>query len=412
MRVTQFWPRDPRLKWLNSAPMARSSNTPAMKWTANAMIVTPAACSAGAETRRKNLTHPARKRSRALLAIAWLGWLAGLIPTAQTRRTPSSPSPLLPTVLSALLLLFSWSFTSGAAEPKAAAKFKNDDCLDCHTDPNNTKKVNGQTVPVGIFPTNFFNKSIHAKLNCVDCHVGIKDLVHENRLPKPQCDSCHDTKTNHTAAIAEYATSIHGMSHTLGASGAANCWDCHGKHDMLGVKNGLSPVFKLNHPRTCATCHTNRAITTEYKMKYPDVVSQFNDSIHGRALLKMGLIVAPSCNDCHGVHDIKRGVDRDSPINHANVAKTCGKCHVKIEEVYNKSVHGQLLAKGDKRGPVCTDCPPAHDVETPKNGHFKMASDKRCGKCHEDRLEHYRDTYHGKAMALGKPNVASEVAAC
>jgi cytochrome b subunit of formate dehydrogenase len=41
-----------------------------------------------------------------------------------------------------------------------------------------------------------------------------------------------------------------------------------------------------------------------------------------------------------------------------------------------------------------------------------MASDARCGKCHEDRLEHYRDTYHGKAMALGKPNVASAVAAC
>ena len=83
-----------------------------------------------------------------------------------------------------------------------------------------------------------------------------------------------------------------------------------------------------------------------------------------------------------------------------------------IEETYDKSVHGQLLAKGDKRGPVCTDCHTAHEIETPKNGHFKMASDQRCGKCHEDRLEHYRDTYHGKAMALGKPNVASDVAAC
>ena len=48
------------------------------------------------------------------------------------------------------------------------------------------------------------------------------------------------------------------------------------------------------------------------------------ESIHGRALLKIGLIVAPSCDDCHGVHNIKRAVDRDSPINHANVAKTCG----------------------------------------------------------------------------------------
>ena len=147
-------------------------------------------------------------------------------------------------------------------------------------------------------------------------------------------------------------------------------------------------------------------------MKYPEAAAQYMDSIHGRALLKMGLIVAPSCNDCHGVHDIKRAVDRDSPINHANVAKTCGKCHVKIEETYNQCVHGQLLAKGDKNGPVCTDCHTAHSVETPQNGHFKMVSDQRCGRCHEDRLAHYRDTYHGKAMALGKPNVASDVAAC
>jgi cytochrome b subunit of formate dehydrogenase len=181
---------------------------------------------------------------------------------------------------------------------------------------------------------------------------------------------------------------------------------------MLSPRNPASPVFKLNLPGTCAKCHSNPGLTAEYQMKYPQAAAQYMDSIHGRALLKMGLIVAPSCNDCHGVHDIKRAVDRDSPINHANVATTCGKCHVGIEETYLKSVHGQLLAKGDKRGPVCTDCHSAHEVETPKNGHFKMASDRTCGKCHADRLEHYRDTYHGKAMALGKPNVASDVAAC
>jgi cytochrome b subunit of formate dehydrogenase len=171
-------------------------------------------------------------------------------------------------------------------------------------------------------------------------------------------------------------------------------------------------VFKLNLPQTCARCHSNPGLTAEYQMKFPQAAAQYNDSIHGRALLKMGLIVAPSCNDCHGIHDIKRGVDRDAPINHANVARTCGKCHVGIEQIYEKSVHGQILAQGDKRGPVCTDCHSAHEVETPRNGHFKMMSDQRCGKCHEDRLEHYRDTYHGKAMALGKPNVASDVAAC
>jgi cytochrome b subunit of formate dehydrogenase len=298
-----------------------------------------------------------------------------------------------------MLILF-FGIVSARAET-----FKNSDCLDCHLDPTTTRKVDGKVVSL-VFPTNTFNKSVHAKLDCVDCHEGIKELVHDAKLPPPNCAGCHDKEAR------DYATSIHGMSHKMGASGAANCWDCHGSHDILPVKDPSSPVFKLNLPRTCAKCHSNAGLTKEYEMKRPEAASQYAESIHGRALMKMGLVVAPSCNDCHGVHDIKRGVDRDAPINHANIAKTCGKCHVGIEEIYDKSVHGQLLAKGDSRGPVCTDCHTAHDVETPQNGHFKMISDQRCGKCHEDRLEHYRETYHGKAMALGKPSVASEVAAC
>ena len=126
----------------------------------------------------------------------------------------------------------------------------------------------------------------------------------------------------------------------MGASGAAECWDCHGSHDILPSPTRISPVFKMNLPATCAKCHSNAGLTKEYRMNYPEVAAQYMDSIHGKALLKMGLIVAPSCNDCHGVHDIKRAVDRDSPINHANVAKTCGKCHVGVEETYDQSIHG------------------------------------------------------------------------
>ncbi len=287
----------------------------------------------------------------------------------------------------------------------AAEKFTNADCLDCHLDPTTTRMVGGREVAL-LFPTNLFEKSVHSSLDCIDCHEGIKDLVHESKLPPVDCGSCHED------AAKEYASSIHGVSHQLGASGAASCWDCHGAHEIVPVKYAESPVFKLNLPLTCAKCHSNPGLNEEYKIRHPEAAAHYQDSIHGRALLKMGLIVAPSCNDCHGVHNIKRGVDRDSPIHHANVAHTCGKCHVGIEQVYEKSVHGQLLAQGDKRGPVCTDCHTAHDVETPRNGHFKMASDQRCGQCHQDRLTHYRDTYHGKAMALGKPNVAPDVAAC
>jgi cytochrome b subunit of formate dehydrogenase len=289
-----------------------------------------------------------------------------------------------------------------------AEKNPNSACLECHSD-KTLYKTNSAGKAIWLFVDEAkFATAVHRTNTCASCHTDITSKhPDDNVAAKPvNCAACHDEPAK------QYTGSIHGVSHTLGASGAAGCVDCHGKHDILSAKAADSPVFKLNLPGTCATCHSNPGLTREYQMKYPEAASQYMDSIHGRALLKMGLIVAPSCNDCHGVHNIKRAVDRDSPINQANVAKTCGKCHVKIEEVYNKSVHGQLLAKGDKRGPVCTDCHTAHQVETPQNGHFKMASDQRCGRCHQDRLTHYRDTYHGKAMALGKPNVASDVAAC
>jgi cytochrome b subunit of formate dehydrogenase len=272
--------------------------------------------------------------------------------------------------------------------------------------------VEGKDVLLTLVQTNALEKSVHAKLLCVDCHTGVKELVHDSGLPPAQCIGCHDSQPNHEKAAKEYAGSIHGVSRAMGASGAAGCSDCHGTHNILSAKNVDSATFKLNLPQTCASCHSNAGLTKEYAMKYPQVASQYQDSIHGRALLKMGLIVAPSCNDCHGVHDIKRGVDRSSPINKIAVAKTCGKCHVKVEEVYNKSIHGQLMAKGDPRAPVCTDCHTPHQIESPTGNHFKALSDHRCGECHQDRLLHYRDTYHGKAMALGKPNVAPDVAAC
>jgi cytochrome b subunit of formate dehydrogenase len=296
--------------------------------------------------------------------------------------------------------------TALLAADKPVEKLKNSDCLDCHLDPSNKRMVNGHAEAMALFPTNGFAKSVHSELDCIDCHDGIKDMVHDTNVPLPNCTGCHVKEGK------DYATSIHGMSHAMGAMGAAECWDCHGSHEIMPVKDMSSPVFKMNLPFTCAKCHSNPGLTKKYEIQHPDAASQYIDSIHGQALIKMGLIVAPSCDDCHGVHDIKRAMDVGSPINHANVAKTCGKCHLGIEQTYDKSIHGQLLAEGDPRGPVCTDCHSAHEIENPANNNFKAISDERCGKCHEDRLEGYRDTYHGKAMALGRPNVAPAVAAC
>jgi cytochrome b subunit of formate dehydrogenase len=312
-------------------------------------------------------------------------------------------------VVKLLLAVAIWFFPVAFLVPVIAAEtVPNSSCLECHSDKDLTKDNPGGK-PISLFvDEKVFASSVHRTNTCASCHADITSgHPDDNVVPKPvNCATCHETEGH------DYAASIHGVSHTLGASGAAKCSDCHGAHDMLPVKHPSSPVFKLKLPQTCAKCHSNPGLTKEYQMKYPQAASQYMDSIHGRALLKMGLIVAPSCNDCHGVHDIKRDRDRGSPINQENVAKTCGKCHVGVEETYNASVHGQLLAKKNGDGPVCTTCHTAHEVETPQNGHFKKVSDQRCGSCHKDRYDYYHETYHGKAIELGKPNVAPDVAAC
>ena len=305
-----------------------------------------------------------------------------------------------------LALLAGLFFAIAPLHAAPAKKGVKESCFDCHSDRDMTKDANGTKQSLFVDGQRFA-ASVHASLACRDCHVKLTDKHQDGTetYTDVDCSGCHADQAK------LYASSIHGVSQTLGATAAAYCHDCHGNHDIVPVRNTTSPVYKMNLPKTCAQCHANKGINDEYKMKFPKVGSQYQESIHGMALLEKGLIVAPSCNDCHGVHDIKRSVDRSSPINHANVAKTCGKCHVTVEEIYNKSIHGQLLAKGDPRGPVCVQCHSAHQIET-TTAHFKANSDMVCGKCHADRLEHYRDTYHGKAMALGKANTASAVAAC
>ena len=289
-----------------------------------------------------------------------------------------------------------------------AVPLTNQSCLDCHekTPPDKKDKDAESNPAIEVLRVEYFSKSVHGRLLCVDCHVGIADIPHDDKLPPAQCTSCHGKES------AAYANSIHGMSHAMGASGAATCASCHGNHEIVPVKHIDSPVFKLNLLQTCAKCHSNAKLTDEYRIGSPQAPANYADSIHGQALLKMGLIVAPSCNDCHGVHDIKRSVDQSSRTNKGNIADTCGQCHVGIEAVYSQSVHGMLLAKGDRRGPVCSDCHSAHQIAAPTSVNFKAHSDFVCGRCHQDRLARYRDTYHGKAMALGRPNVASDVAAC
>ena len=279
-----------------------------------------------------------------------------------------------------------------------------DGCLTCH---GKAAKKSGSATPgkKPAFDDAAFKKSVHSDLDCTDCHTLLADAdaskPHKKKLGLPRCADCHEE------AEKAYAGSVHGRAKAGGMKDMATCADCHGSHDIVKVKDRRSRVYKMRLPFTCAKCHKNAKMGRKHNMTHPDAATHYMESIHGRGLLKDGLIVSPSCTDCHGGHDIQRHTHPRSPIHHSNVPKTCGKCHVGIQEIYDQSVHGKMLAKKQGKAPVCVDCHTAHDIAKPNNGHFKLASDERCGKCHKDRLKRYRETYHGRAIALGLQKVAA-----
>lgn len=281
-------------------------------------------------------------------------------------------------------------------------------CLDCHSDPDLTMERSGGEVS-GFVDEAKFKASVHEILDCADCHEDLTaDHPDDGKVASAvNCSSCHED------AGEQFAGSVHGAPRANGKPAPATCTTCHDDpHVMVPVLHLDSPVSKFNLPQLCGKCHEDETAAAALGLETHDAIAHFRDSIHGEALFKKGLVFAPSCNDCHGVHDIGRGSDLSSRTNRERISETCTACHAGIQKTYAGSIHGQLLAKGDERAPVCTDCHTAHDIERPSNAHFKATSDQHCGKCHEDRLENYHESYHGKAMALGTANVAPDVAAC
>ena len=286
--------------------------------------------------------------------------------------------------------------------------YDNMDCLDCHEDKDlEAETERGEQLDLFVDADQLAG-SIHADRLCTDCHQGeqtFDDSPHNDG--KPLKLNCSGSQC-HTSQVNQYDQSIHGKWFAKGDEESASCPDCHGKHDILPADDRNSRTNKFNLHKTCAKCHESELVLSTRPIHYDKAVPDFVDSIHGKALLVDGLVVAPSCNDCHGVHDILPHTDPDSRISRDMVPKTCGKCHVLVEGVFNASVHGKVLEGHDSSGPICTTCHTSHVVSPPTTVAFRLHADQMCGDCHEEQLAGYRDTFHGRAMALGR----SDVAAC
>ncbi len=244
--------------------------------------------------------------------------------------------------------------------------------------------------------------SVHKDTRCVECHEDAARLPHEPKLNTRTCaTSCH------SAEAKAFPTGAHFEALQRGDPLAPTCASCHGGHNILAIGDAKSPQHRLNSIFLCAECHERHLHDTPGGYAPKRHIEAYLQSAHGKAIAQAGLVAAPTCSDCHSAHAVHAVSDPSSPANRANIAQTCGRCHVGILNIYKGSLHGKLAAEGNADAPVCTDCHASHEIIQPDKVAFKLASGDRCGKCHEDRIEHYRETFHGKALALGRSGVAA-----
>jgi len=220
---------------------------------------------------------------------------------------------------------------------------------------------------------------VHGDFDCSVCHAGMEVVPHpaEARAAlrdSPPCQMCHDAG----AALAE---SVHAP---------VGCVACHGSaHEIRPSSDPEALASPLEQFRTCGTCH-------------PDRTEGYLGSPHARALLRMGLVGAPSCSSCHGSHAILPVSDPRSTLSHANAPTTCTSCHgFVLDKWTSESAHGIGWSKGDPAVPVCTTCHPAHMPTVFTERGDLLKTPETCGGCHGEKYSTYRDSFHGESTYLG-----------
>jgi predicted CXXCH cytochrome family protein len=224
------------------------------------------------------------------------------------------------------------------------------------------------------------NKSEHP---CTSCHGDAhaifpksdpRSAVYPLNVPHT-CGTCHSNdgmakKHGLSNVYPQYIDSIHGYALSKeGLLVAANCQSCHGSHHILSHNDPQSPTYKTNIPKTCGTCHAK-------------IDADYEHGIHGEAITK-GDLKAPVCTDCHTAHAILQPTEATFRMQSTPI---CGSCHEDKLSTYRDTFHSQLGALGGYvQTARCWDCHEAHQVlpaSDPRSPINQANLVKTCGKCH------------------------------
>jgi hypothetical protein len=254
-------------------------------------------------------------------------------------------------------------------------------CLGCHGPETHAKGA-------PLVDTAVLEGSSHGNVKCASCHTAIAFSPHRTPVPAVDCTRCHSGDTRQASLKAQAGKEApldnHSEATQQGAKGLPKCEDCHGKHDIRAPSATGSRVGRVGLADTCGTCHTeeaalyeqsahgkaaagaNRDVPTcitchpeharlgkrgvfqvgvvqtcgschenaelEAKYAFPaDRLASYLGSYHGMAT-ELGDKRTANCASCHGNHLILPSSDPRATTNPANLPRTCGKCHPKVNE--------------------------------------------------------------------------------
>lgn len=292
-------------------------------------------------------------------------------------------------------------------------------CVDCHADlkavkdfPHAEKLRSVSCAGCHDKETLALKTSVHGQatvekdgmiVGCKDCHgthdIRAKDDFESRTFPinlPETCLGCHREKVRNEkggAFVALYEKSAHYRAlEKSGLTLSANCSNCHGAHDIKGVRDVASKVSRKAIIKTCGQCHVG-------------IQRDYLEGVHGKDYVK-GIKDVPVCTDCHSEHNIRSPQDLESTVYTTKVAMVCSRCHDDMAlsrqygfvpnrmKTYAASYHGTASKFGEIRVANCASCHGFHDIRAsndPKSSIYPENLPKTCGQCHSGATKHFAE---------------------
>jgi cytochrome b subunit of formate dehydrogenase len=297
--------------------------------------------------------------------------------------------------------------TAPAQDAEAAPDLDKAACLSCH---DGTKgdleatREDGEAHTLLAVDPHRFDKSVHADLQCIDCHTEITDATENHQKEPgaqlPDCAGCHQTLYDATTPerpasarteilienIQTYVTSFHAQPNADDETKPnATCNDCHNAHtfDIPPVGTGKRTEWRLEVSDLCGNCHE-------------DQLEIWAESVHGRQVREEHNPNAAVCIDCHTSHDIKRAKSSEAKLT---ITESCGSCHEDRFKSYKATYHGKITTLGYTNTAKCYECHSGHDIEPTSSELSPMHIDNRLEACQE--------CHNGKKAALATAGYVS-----